>query len=64
MSNWDVIFELVFLQVMNGPKKEKKSFKQLSQKMATMTKIDMDKKTESSQLNNGKGLFIYWQPSL
>ena len=38
--------------------------KQLSQKMATMTKIDMDKKTESSQLNNGKGLFIYWQPSL
>ena len=57
-------FNWYILQVVNGPKKEKKSFKQLSQKMATMTKIDMDKKTESSQLNNGKGLFIYWQPSL
>ena len=43
---------------MNGPKKEKKSFKQLSQKMATMTKIDMDKKLEPSQLNNGKAFFL------
>ena len=49
-----------------APQKQKRSLKSVSQKMATMTKVDMNKKEVQaiSQLNNGMYVWLKYLPSI